>query len=108
MHLAFVRHNSRRGITVRHRQDHGRNAKRAAHVICDFTERAPLSQLLGAIEVRCKIAVAQIEPLRLAVARNPGKRRKRIARDAPAGRFVYDSCQCVGDGVYVGRDSKSE
>ncbi len=56
------------------------------------------------MDMRCQIAVAEIEPVRTAERGEPFQSVKGFATESPALRGVDDASKRIGDDVEVGRD----
>src|SRR5216684_49757 len=56
------------------------------------------------MDMRCQIAVAEIEPVRTAERGEPFQSVERFATESPALRGVDDASKRIGDDVEVGRD----
>jgi hypothetical protein len=69
-----------------------------------LAERFPFAEKPGAVKVSGEIAVAEIEPGRLAEADHLAEGAKGLVAEAPASSFVDEAAQRIADGVEVGRD----
>jgi len=89
---------------VGHRHDLAANAERGCDFRCDRGEFRALAKTFGAIEMRGKIAIAELKPGIRAEAAKGFKAAEAVAANAPAAFGIGEAGQGVHHRIEIGRD----
>ena len=92
---------------IGHRQDSGFNTQRVTNGLGRLRERLAMREHRGAMNVRGKVAVAEIEPCFVAVRAEALQEVKCVAAEAPAGLRIDDPGERVRHYVEIGRDAQA-
>src|SRR5262249_40649555 len=93
---------------VAHRQQHGAEALAPRDLARDARQRPARAQALRAPQVRRQVAVAELEPGRLAEPAEGTEAGERLAGKPPAPLRIGAAGERVEDRVQIGRDVEPE
>jgi len=91
-----------------HRQDARRNAEPAAEVVGDFRQALARSEATGALDMRGKVAVTELEPGRAAERLERRHKGPGLVAPAPTELQIVDASEGIEEGIDIGRNGQAE